>query len=249
MSELVETIPDLHRLPSTELDLHALEIDDVLYHLFQFISPLELCSTTTLICKYWRDLVKNYKSYWTNHCEAMWRGKFYILSEATKLLKTDPLNAYKISYIDRKRNVINYEELTSIQWHFRFKFASPLHITNLLEDENGNQRIIIADFQEDGTLIHEPIRGSFHWQFVKKRERKNDPFNFFLRDLDEDCHEAKAQNEEINFGYDEDKEIKEGIKGKSRWVQVNHFPAGVVSRNGGNWGWIIQNTYVIFTSY
>ena len=122
---------------------------------------------------------------------------------------------------------------------------NPLSISSV--DEDGKERIVFAEFKEDGTLIHEPIRGQFNWQFVQKYERNH--FNFrYLAALDDD-EVSKSDNEETCYGYDNKQEIETGIKGKSRWIQVNHFPALVVSRNESNWGWILQNEYVTFTSY
>ena len=238
-------------LHSTSLNLTALEIEDILYHLFQFVSPIELYTKITLISKHWRHLIINYKSLWSFHCESLWKGKFYIPSIASKIFKTDPLKAYKISYMDRDRNVINHHELISIKWHFRFKWdTNPLHISAVTEDEDGNPRIMFADFHEDGTLVHEPIQGQYHWKFVQiKSERSNYNHIFDYLYISNDAELNKIEKEPVCYGYDDQQKIKVGIKGKSRWIQVNHFPPLVVSRNKANWGWILQNDYVIFTSY
>ena len=250
MSEVVETLADLQKLPSTNLNLTALEIEDILYLLFQFLSPIELYTKITLISKHWRHLIINNKSLWSFHCESLWKGKFYILPIASKISKADPLNAYRISYMDRERNVINYQELISIKWHFKFKWnANPLHIAALIKDEDGNPRIVFAHFHEDGTLLHEPIQGQFHWKFVEEPERSNHDHVFEHLRISNDDQLSKIEKEPICYGYDDEQEIMIGIKGKSRWIQVNHFPPLLVSRDKANWGWILQNDYVIFTSY
>eukprot|EP01084_Bolivina_argentea_P071496 129970_1 len=232
----------LHKLPSVDNNLTPLEIDDILLHVFEFASPLELCSIISYISKHWRNLLVNHKNLWLRFCTTFWKGKFYIISKATEIENTDPLNAYKISYIDQERNVITFEELTCIKWHFRFKWdTNPLHIAAAINKE---ETVIVANFGKDGTLRHEPVRGQFNWSFVNESDKS---YSKFFNYFGIAGTENKNKENETKYGYYGQKEYVKpghdktnGQLNKSRWIQVNHFPPLVVTRNSSNWGFVLQ---------
>mmetsp|Transcript_56497 Transcript_56497/g.89985 ORF Transcript_56497/g.89985 Transcript_56497/m.89985 type:complete len:249 (-) Transcript_56497:10-756(-) len=239
-----------------------LDIEDILYYLFHFCHPMHLLSKMTRVCKHWNASIVNYKYLWTLHCNTVWTGKLYILPKAAELHKTSPLDAYKISCIDKHRNVITLHELVSIKWQFRFKWdMNPLHAFSSDSDTaTGETPLVFSNFREDGSLIHEPYQGHFHWTFVKKPIASAADFAS-LNALFGDDHDTWNTTEEEGGG--ELDETHYGWNGyvpnkmiaarrhlqQSRWIQVNHFPPLCASRNASNWGWILQNEFVLLTSY
>ena len=211
--------------------------------IFEFCHPLDLCSTICHVSKDWNLLIVNQKALWSQHCDTLWRGKSYILPQATDIQASDPMNAYKISCIDQKRNVITFDELTSIKWHFTFKGWDPRFITG----NNDEETIIFGEFHKNGTLTHAPIQFGhrFRWKFIEYFTKRS-WLNEYLEMSDEEEEEESTDKENVcEYGY-----LEKRIDGRqSRWIQVNNFPPLVVARNPENWGFILQNDHVTFTSY
>eukprot|EP01084_Bolivina_argentea_P071495 129965_1 len=241
-------------LPSTNLNISPIQIDDILFYIFRFTNPLELSSSISLVCPYWNKLVFNNKILWLYYCDLLWKGKFFITAKAMNIKQTAPIDAFKLSYLDRQRNVITINELTSIQWHFKPK-------TNKSIDENN---IIIAKFNTNHTLTHQNNNNSnqqYIWKFVQEITntfglQRSSRFHS-LNDFDINTKNSTNSNPQTCYGYItmehnyKNKNIL--INGKkltqSRWIKINNFQPLCAFREEYGWGWILQNEDVIFTSY
>eukprot|EP01083_Nonionella_stella_P156750 507962_1 len=266
------------QLPSAKLDLSPVQIADILCYIFQFTNPLELSSSISLVSQYWNRLVFSNKLLWCYYCDLLWKGKFFITPKAIHIKHSKPLDAFKMSYIDRERNVITLKELTAIKWQFKLK-QHPLY---------ENATVFFAQFNIDGTLTHQNIHfmgRQFKWKFVEQITtnvfglQRSSRFNR-LDDFDVKAKSATNSNTPTRYGYErymkqrsntldigdhatEDGEREEGEVSRlsmyrtnkyeqkeltqSRWVRINNFPPLCAFRNR-DWGWILQNEHIIFTS-
>ena len=288
----------LCRLPSTDLDLKALEIPDIVLHIFQYIEALQLCSRMSLVNSMWNTTAKK-ESVWHQHCQSLWTEKLYIVHIALNKRISSPRQAFKISYIDRNRNVISYDELTSIKWNFQTKYQSNYTRSN---------EIISCRFTKDFGLELPRFGGDFKWRFVKGRFSKwmnpefyhqvnkhaqhavntnygytktikniksQSPFkqnilkqkfnnfgqNKVANSIKSGIQHLKQKLNKNNSSYpiNEEHKVEEneddisiqapnGELNEGRYIQVNHYPPLWVFRDT-NWGFILENRWVIFTSY
>ena len=260
-----------HHHLSTKLHISPVQINDILIYIFLNLSPLELSSTISLVSSAWNKLVINNKLLWLFYCDVLWKGKFFIHAQAMKLKQSKPVEAFKMSWLDRQRNVIHFNELTSMKWQFRFKW----NVNNGDKDRHQNAQLMLAQFNIDGTLIHENVdfHREFRWRFIKgpdTQQSDTDTFDNFdnfdrfqlrrtsrFSTLNEfDILAKKSGNYDIqtNYGYDEYSQFLNNTNQtlfqicKSRWIKVNQFPPLCAFRDN-NWGWILENEHVIFTSY
>ena len=109
-----------HSAPAS-IDLTPIQIEDLLLSILSYTNPFELSSSFSLVSQTWNKLIFNNKLIWLYHCDVLWKNKSFVAPKAVNLKRKCPSNAFKVSYIDRERNVINMDELTSIKWQFRFK--------------------------------------------------------------------------------------------------------------------------------
>ena len=193
----------LSRLPSTELHLIPTEIPDILHHVFKYCESLELCKNICLVCSSWNQVAKH-KNIWHFHCDQLWKGKLFIILMAINKRISSPYLAYKISYIDRKRNVISYDELTRIKWNFRLKYRS---------HHFGDKDITVCQFTKQHVLKLPPF-GEFNWKFVKGRFTKWRGKSVYDNDSDDDINKT-------NFGWIE--YMKKYEKEKNRNAKRNRL--------------------------
>ena len=177
----------LTRLPSSELKIEPTEIPDILLHIFTFCEPLQLCHTLSLVCSTWNNITKH-KCLWHKHCTDLWKGKLYIINIAINKRISSPYNAYKISYIDRKRNVISFDELTRIKWNFTMKYRSN-HF-----DEN---EVILSKFTKDYQLDLPRFGTEFRWKFVNGRFNRWKQYELY----DDYCDKHSNDVKHTNYGW------------------------------------------------
>eukprot|EP01084_Bolivina_argentea_P071175 129436_1 len=188
------------QVTSINLDIAPIEIPDILHYIFQFSQPLDLLLNVSCVSQFWCELVKSSKSLWLYNCDALWKGKFFINPNAQNIKVSKPVDAFQMSWIDRKRNVITFKELTELKWQLRLKFAS-----SFTKKEN---EMILCSFLPDHTLIHEPRMGNFRWRFVEEKQntsglqRSSRFFGSFLSEFDVNAKNSANNEEEINYGWD-----------------------------------------------
>jgi len=243
------------------MTLSPVEINDLLSYIFFHLTPLELSSTISLVSKAFNQIVFNNKMIWLYYCNLLWKGKFFIIPKAIELKVSKPCDAYKISWIDRERNVINFKELTQMKWRFRIKNQ---YRFNLLNSDNNDDTLSFAKFNVDGSLIHENLDfgpRQFRWRFVEEQENEENFDRFSLKrtsrfysmnEFDINSKNSTNSNIQTCYGYDNEQQSDADNKYnkliKSRWIKINEFPVLCAFRDQ-NWGWILQNERVIFTSY
>mmetsp|Transcript_9032 Transcript_9032/g.8124 ORF Transcript_9032/g.8124 Transcript_9032/m.8124 type:complete len:269 (+) Transcript_9032:1-807(+) len=264
------TVSSESNLPSTQMTLNPVEINDLLSYIFLNLTPLELSSTISLVSKAFNQVVFNNKMIWLYYCNLLWKGKFFIIPRAIELKVSKPCDAFKISWIDRERNVINLKELTAMKWRFRIKKQYSFNLlTSNIDDNCGEDKDkMLAKFNTDGSLVHENVDfggRQFKWKFVSEEttEENYDPFSLKrsrgfsslnVNEFDINSKNSTNSNVQTCYGYEhsvcnDDEDDADNISlCKSRWIKVNEFPVLCAFRDE-NWGWILQNERVIFTSY
>merc|ERR1719461_326457 len=226
--------------PST-LNVCPMEIDSLLLSVLSYFDPLELSSSIALVSQAWNKLILNNRLIWMYHCDMLWKNKLFITSKAVEMRRTRPSDAFKISYQDRERNVINLQELTSIKWQFRFK-----------NDVQSDDDKMTVSFMSDGSIIHQNLPsylgGEFGWKFVKETCTKK-PFSLqrsnrfsSLNDFDVNSKNSTGCKAATNHGYQ-----REGDN-DYRFVQINRFEPFCVYREAKGWGYILQNKQCILSS-
>lgn len=207
-----------------------IETPDTLLCIFRYCEPLQLCHTIACVCRSWRQLAKH-KSLWHHHCSSLWQGKLYILSQAINARVCSPLSAFKLSFIDQRRNVITFDELTSIAWKFKAKYRS----SHIAPNES-----ISCRFAKDRSLQVPPI-GSFHWRLASDMNHGRYRYSYqdhLLRDTNpgwfgyRNCYKTKKGNRlKLKFQSLQKSKVttsvRSGIQGlRRRWIRSSKKKEG-----------------------
>jgi len=168
----------------------------------------------------WNE-ASNHQMVWETLCNRLWYDKCYVPHSIRKQKEENAKLAYKLSLEDSQRTYIYKEELCGLVWNFRFKEDAGRHWTSSDPWWQGKTPPCIKFTPDGGMKISD---GG-------------------------DC----SMNESIASSFENRRwrfvETVAGLTGPpGSFVQVNHFPAYIVSRFK-NWGFIMQSCWVIYTSF
>lgn len=174
---------------------------------------------------------------WCALCEHLWKGKalpskFILLRDAGHARE-----AYRQSLLDSKRTDICMEELCSIQWSFRFKAAAGdgwQESDPWWQGQSATQARFspsgVIRFQRGGVLGQDPPK--LRWRFVHFRDG-------FLNELDQQRVTVEGFESFSGFG-------RRGVCAK---VMGREVPAYCMRRHKGNWGWVMESCWVVWSSW
>lgn len=224
-------------MPATHSKPTALGITDIALSVFSFASPFELYATLTLVSRRWKKLIDKHKAIHAEHLEALWRNKRFVHSAAAQLARTDPRTAFKISVIDRARNLIRIDELVGLEWNIEWR-------VDAFSNESADR--VTCRFHRDGKVTQKAAGGLFTWKFVDEPAANAIGAypSFLFLDAPEQQQQPAAPQVPSNAGWQEG----EDASNEARWIQINYFPPMIVSRNPVTWGWKLESSICVFHS-
>ncbi|CAM9371865.1 unnamed protein product [Chrysoparadoxa australica] len=197
-----------------EISLEGLPpLNDVLL----FLNHYELAGIA-LVSRRLKESSEN-AALWDAVRERLWNGKFYI---APRIKELPPKQAVKESLVDATRTVITAEELTSLEWCFRFKeYAGEMwsgcdpwwlerEATRVKYTKDGN---IEMKRSPDGTPAFVEVFGlSLRWRFQD--------------------HTTTTQGSKLLVS-----------------TQDRLVPSYILSRHPEHWGWLLQSCWILMVSW
>ncbi|KAA8492791.1 hypothetical protein FVE85_9063 [Porphyridium purpureum] len=122
--------------------------------------------TAALVCKAWHAASRS-NLLWKELCAKLWSDKVYIKDA---IRGRPPMDAYRESLADSKREYLELDELVGFEWSFRFKAAAGEHWveTDPWWQEDGEA--VRVKFGRDGRVmgrgqVH--VTQQFRWRFVE----------------------------------------------------------------------------------
>lgn len=198
-------------------------LKDAIVNIFKFLKVEEILSCE-LVNKAWKKACGD-SGLWNESCERLWTGKVYIPPKIRALRITSPREAYVASVIDSRRKYPTKEEFSAFHWRCRFKEDAGEYWTNM-----------------DPYYVNTDHTASEFAQTI-------------VRTFNADGSISRLDNFQLlHEGIDSYRwVVREGTDDRLLTVQAsfedNCFPSYLISRHHDNWGFIMQNCWVIWTSF
>ena len=161
--------------------LHSHHADEIISAIFIQLNNHRGVLVCSEVCKLWRKIA-NQDSIWKDLFLRLWSDKVFVPNSVRSLLDTSrSKQAFIESLRDSKRSSITVEELTSINFYFRFKRVAGSYWTEKDPFWTTNEPLLIK-FRSDGLVTGFPWDGSqMKWHFVDSDGRASGQSGSALR--------------------------------------------------------------------